>query len=153
MQQGQQNIMAERKKTLISKPKTAAGTKLTPPKSPQPAIAAHKPSSPAKPVPDAAPRSAVIRDALKKKDLIDKVTAATGAKKTTVREIVEATLGVLGDALSKGSMLNLPPFGKAKVSRAADAASGKAMTVKLRRGGPRAKPNAKPNQSLADAED
>ena len=71
--------------------------------------------------------------ALKKKDLIDRVLAATGARKKIVKDIVEATLTVLGDALSKGEMLNVPPFGKAKVSRPTDAGTRNAMTVKLRR--------------------
>ncbi len=144
--------MALGKKTASSKSKPVAAGTPEKPKSPLPAQSVHKPSSAAKPLPEtagAAPRIASVRDTLKKKDLIDKVTAATGAKKTTVREIVDATLSVLGDALSKGTMLNLPPFGKAKVSRPTDAASGKAMTVKLRRSGP----GGKAKQSLADAED
>lgn len=91
--------------------------------------------------------------ALKKKDLIDKVMSTTGAKKNVVRDIVEATLTVLGDALSKGTMLNLPPFGKAKVSRPSDALSGKAMTVKLRRGQGAGKSAAKDRPFLADEED
>ena len=154
--------MADHKKTVPHKAKPApldkpsALSKPAKQKSPQPALSANKPVSPAKPSPDSTgtlPRAAIVRDALKKKDLIELVTATTGAKKTTVREIVDATLAVLGDALSKGTMLNLPPFGKAKVSRGADAASGKAMTVKLRRSA--AMPNSLPKQkqSLADAED
>ncbi len=90
---------------------------------------------------------------LKKKALIEKVVATTGAKKALVREIIEATLNVLGDALSKGTMLNLPPFGKAKVSRASEAGSGKAMTVKLRRGPGNGAGGAKAKLALADAED
>lgn len=103
---------------------------------------------------DVVPKAAVA--ALKKKDLIDKVVQATGAKKSAVRKIIAATLAELGDALSNGVMLNLPPFGKAKVSRATDdVASGRAMTVKLRRSRPdgQSPGRAKPNQSLADAED
>jgi nucleoid DNA-binding protein len=98
--------------------------------------------------------TAPITDQLKKKDLIDKVVATTGAKKALVRDIIEATLTVLGDALSKGAMLNLPPFGKAKVSRASDATTGRPMTVKLRRspaGGQRDNKAAK--QALADTDD
>ena len=88
-------------------------------------------------------------NALKKKDLIDSVVQITGAKKKTARDIVEATLKVLGDALSKGDMLNLPPFGKAKVSRPQDAGSGKPMTVKLRR----ISAGRSPKEGLADPED
>jgi len=87
--------------------------------------------------------------ALKKKDLIDSVVLLTGGKKKAVRDVVEATLKVLGDALSKGTMLNLPPFGKAKVSRQTDGASGKPMTVKLRR----TTATRKPKESLADTKE
>ena len=48
-----------------------------------------------------------------------KVVAAdsdvVGGKKKGVKEIVEATLSVLGEALQKGEALNIPPFGRAKV--------------------------------------
>lgn len=106
----------------------------------------------------AGPTSAKLPDAatgnaLKKKDLIDRVLVATGAKKKLVRDIVEATLVVLGDALSKGAMLNIPPFGKAKVSRPQDAASGKAMTVKIRRGQARPGTGRAAKAALADAEE
>jgi nucleoid DNA-binding protein len=92
-------------------------------------------------------------NALKKKDLIDRVLKVTGGKKKAVRDIVEATLNVLGDALSKGEMLNLPPFGKAKVSRPSDAGSGKAMTVKLRRGQGNGSGGGKAKLALADTEE
>ena len=97
--------------------------------------------------------NATSAPALKMKDLIDKVVGTTGAKKADVRQIVDATLAALGDALSNGDTLNLPPFGRAKVSRAGDASSGKAMTVKLRR--PSAAGASKPGskQALADLED
>jgi nucleoid DNA-binding protein len=92
-------------------------------------------------------------NSLKKKDLIDRVLKVTGAKKKDVRDIVEATLNVLGDALSKGEMLNLPPFGKAKVSRPSETGSGKAMTVKLRRGPGNGAGGGKAKLTLADPEE
>lgn len=112
----------------------------------------------AKSAPPTTASKAATDNTLKKKDLIEKVLIITGAKKAQVRDIVEATLTVLGDALTAGAMLNLPPFGKAKVSRATDVASGKAMTVKLRRGpvgGSRAPKGASGTgkEELADAED
>ena len=104
-------------------------------------------------VPKTSAQAGQVSSVLKMKDLIDKVVAATGAKKADVRGIIEATLAALGDALSKGNTLNLPPFGRAKVSRAAEAGSGKAMTVKLRRNGAAASGVAQGKQNLADAED
>ena len=94
-----------------------------------------------------------VSSVLKMKDLIDKVVASTGAKKADARGIIEATLAVVGDALSKGNTLNLPPFGRAKVSRAAEAGSGKAMTVKLRRSNAAAPGGAQAKQNPADADD
>ena len=96
---------------------------------------------------------ATTTPALKMKDLIDRVVTASGAKKADVRQIIEATLAALGDALSNGDALNLPPLGRAKVSRAADAGSGKAMTVKLRRPTAAAAGKAGAKQTLADTDD
>ena len=102
----------------------------------------------------AEPRSAAsTAPALKMKDLIDKVVTSTGKKKADIREIIEATLGALGDALANGDTLNLPPFGRAKVSRAAEAGSGKAMTIKLRRPSAAGSGSATSKQALADTDD
>ena len=95
-----------------------------------------------------------MADALKMKDLIDQVAQATGGKKAAVRDVVEATLRILGDALSQGGMVNLPPFGKAKVSRMAEAGSGKPMIIKLRRmPATQGTGGGNPMQTLADPDD
>lgn len=120
------------------------------PRRPAGVVAAPTPSEgPVTPDVKARREGAANVNALKKKDLIDSVVQITGGKKKAVRDVVEATLKVLGDALSKGVMLNLPPFGKAKVSRQQDGTSGKPMTVKLRR----STAVRKPKEALADAED
>ena len=89
----------------------------------------------------AAPRDALVAvdgeakgagPGLRLKDLIERVVAATGGKKKGIKEIVEATLTQMGDALQRGETLHLPNFGKARVAKAG-AAGGGAMTVKLRR--------------------
>lgn len=85
--------------------------------------------------------------ALKKKDLIERVIAATGGKKKDVKEVVEVTLAVLGAALQGGEGLNLPPFGKARVAKSKGEGTATALTVKLRGAG--AKKDRK--QPLADA--
>ncbi len=69
---------------------------------------------------------------LKMKDLIERVVKATGGKKKGVKEIVEATLATLGDALAKGEAVNLPGFGRAKVAHAEDKGAGKPMTIKMK---------------------
>lgn len=75
-------------------------------------------------------------DQLKKKELIQRVvTSIGGKKKAGVKEIVEATLTALGEALQKGETLNLPPFGRARIAKAKGEGKNAAMTVKLRGAG------------------
>ena len=144
-------------KTVVTKP--AVGNTATPLTEGKPrqsvaapavpkATGAKIPATPVTPANKTRPPAHPNVSALKKKDLIDSVVLITGGKKKAVRDVVEATLKVLGDALSKGTMLNLPPFGKAKVSRQQDGTSGKPMTVKLRR----STAARKPKQDLADGE-
>jgi nucleoid DNA-binding protein len=91
---------------------------------------------------------------LKKKELIERVVAAMGGKKKGVREIVEATLTILGDALDKGEGLNLPPFGKARIAKQGGTGSDAAMTLKVRRGTAEKKPGKGAKDALAeDGED
>lgn len=90
-------------------------------------------------------------NALKLRELVTRVVDATGGKKKGVREIVEATLTQLGNALSKGEELNLPGVGKVRVARSTDRAGRSMMTLKVRgTGAPRAK---EPKEGLADAEE
>jgi nucleoid DNA-binding protein len=106
-------------------------TKTPAPKTPAPKASAAKPrarpAAKAKPAPEAqvaAAASALVSAvgetiALRKKDLVDRVVAASGAKKKQVKDIVAHTLKVLGDAIGKGEQLHLPPFRPAKVADAA----------------------------------
>lgn len=87
--------------------------------------------------PAAGADEAGVVQTLRRKDLVDRVVKSSGAKKKAVREIVEATLKVLGDALEAGETLALPPFGKAKVNRHRDLGTAEMLTVKLRRKAPR----------------
>ena len=88
-----------------------------------------RPAAKAKPAPEAqvaAAASALVSAvgetiALRKKDLVDRVVAASGAKKKQVKDIVAHTLKVLGDAIGKGEQLHLPPFRPAKTASKADA--------------------------------
>lgn len=94
--------------------------------------------------PDAAAASTVT---LRKKELLDRVGAIAKVKKKDLREVVEATLQVLGEALARGEDLNLPPLGRAKVGRQKGVNGGDLYIVKLRRGTARAE---SPTESLAD---
>jgi len=90
-------------------------------------------------VPTDAPETGVegAGDVLKLKQLVAQVAAANGGKKQGIKEVVIATLAALGNALSSGQNLNLPPLGKARVGRqkAAAGEDGELIVVKLRRGG------------------
>ncbi|MFZ1727848.1 MAG: HU family DNA-binding protein [Albidovulum sp.] len=79
------------------------------------------------------PLTVEVQPVLRKKELFERVVTISGAKKRDVKSIVEATLQVLGDALASGESLALPPFGRAKVNRQKDLASGEMLMVRLRR--------------------
>ena len=133
-------------------PKTPT-TKAPAPKTsaPKPSVAKPRarPAAKAKPAPEAqvaAAASALVSAvgetiALRKKDLVDRVVAASGAKKKQVKDIVAHTLKVLGDAIGKGEQLHLPPFRPAKTG---DAAVPPAKPVKAVRKA--AKPLAVPDK-------
>ena len=72
-------------------------------------------------------------NALSRRELVDRVVATTGAKKPVVKQVVEAVLRELGDALSGGAELNLQPFGKASVKRVREMPNAEVLMLKLRR--------------------
>ena len=115
------------KKTGQKPPKAATGSPVA-----TLALVSERPVEPAKGDADAVKSG---NGALKKKDLLERVTAATGGKKKDVKEVVEATIAVLGAALQSGEGLNLPPFGKARVAKSKGEGASRAMTVKLRGAG------------------
>lgn len=102
------------------------------------------------PVPAAAPVARVKGPVLKIKDLVSRVAEATGGKKKGVREMVEATLAVLGDALAKGEDLNLPGLGRTRIARTSEKDGASLMTLKVRRGAHRKKEEKEP---LAEEEE
>lgn len=87
---------------------------------------------------------------LKKKQLVERVAQVVGGKKRDVKDIVEATLTVLGEALQRGESLHLPPFGHAKVARSKGEGKDSSMTVKLRGAGEKVVPKPK-KETLAEA--
>ncbi|MDP2081638.1 MAG: HU family DNA-binding protein [Pseudotabrizicola sp.] len=89
--------------------------------------------------------------ALKLRELVVRVAEVTGGKKKGVKEIVEATLAALGDALAKGEELNLPGVGKVRVAKSVDREGRSMMTLKVRGvGAPKAK---EPKEALAEPEE
>lgn len=89
-----------------------------------------------------------VAHALKLRELVMRVVDATGGKKKDVKEIVEATLTQLGEALAKGEELNLPGVGKVRVARTVDRAGRSMMTLKMRSAG--APKKKEPQEALAE---
>jgi Bacterial DNA-binding protein len=106
---------------------------------------------------DSEGESAAATGSLRKKDLLDRVGARSKAKKKDIKDVVEATLLVLGEALAAGEELNLPPLGKAKINRQKGVNGGDMYIIKLRRStgkaasGDDATDDA--SETLAEAED
>lgn len=90
---------------------------------------------------------------LKKQNLVDRIVTASGAKKKDVKLIFEAALAVLGDALSAGEELNLPPLGKLKVNRQKAEGNAEVIIIKLRRSGGNAAVSGAKEGLAADGED
>ena len=92
----------------------------------------------------------VIAPQLKKKELVARVVAALdGKKKGGVKEIVEATLAAMGEALQKGESLNIPPFGRARVAKQKGEGADQMTTVRLRGAGSKNAPKGG-KQALAE---
>ncbi|ESW59395.1 MAG: DNA-binding protein [Rhodobacter sp. CACIA14H1] len=88
---------------------------------------------------------------LKKKELVARVvTALDGKKKGNVKDIVEATLATLGAAIQSGESLNLPPFGKVRVTRQKGSGTDAMATLRIRGAGSKNAPKA-PKEALAEA--
>ena len=98
----------------------------------------------AKPEPAAEPSETVSvavdkAPSLKIKDLVASVSEATGGKKKDVKLVVEATLKALGDAMGAGLDMNLPGFGRSRITRTAEKDGAAHLTLKVKRGPHRAK--------------
>jgi nucleoid DNA-binding protein len=83
-----------------------------------------------------APRVVTARKArtgvqIKKKDFIDKVVAASGAKKADARAVVDATLALLADRVLAGDEVNLPPLGKLRLLKEKDTGKARIATLRL----------------------
>ncbi len=97
---------------------------------PKPEKTPQKTPRAAKPRPDQKPG-----EALRKKDLIERVAAASGAKPGDVKKVVEATLALLAEHLGREEAMTLPPLGKLSVAKRKETGKGEVLTLKLRRGG------------------
>lgn len=101
-------------------------------KSTKPAKTTKAPAAPA-PQSDAQ----VLPADLKKKELIEAVTAATGQKRSEVKLVIEATLASLGRELTAGRSVQTPELGRLKVVKTKDTPGGPVAICRFR--GPKAK--------------
>lgn len=74
-----------------------------------------------------------VATVVQKRDFIDRVLAATGARRAEARPIIEATLAQLGQILSDGHTLAVPPLGRARINLERDPRGGDVITLRLRR--------------------
>ncbi|MEM9349951.1 MAG: HU family DNA-binding protein [Pseudomonadota bacterium] len=133
--------MARATTTKKTTTRTAAARKTTSSKAPAaskakaPAPKTSTAKAPAKGVvtPKAAVPEAEVAREFKKKELVDRVVAATGAKKGQARPVIEATLAVLGEAMAKGEAMNLEPLGKLKVQKEKDVGAATVYSCRVRR--------------------
>ncbi len=105
----------------------------------EPASKAEPEAAAAAEAPTATEDAAAKGPSLKIKDLVTRVAEATGGKRKDVKEMVEATLKVLGDAMAKGEDMNLPGFGRTRITRSAEKDGAAHLTMKVRRGAHRPK--------------
>ena len=73
---------------------------------------------------------------VRRKEFVARVVASSGMKPNAVKSALDAVLKELGDALSNGEALQLPPLGKLSVKRKRDLANGEMLVCKLRRNTP-----------------
>jgi hypothetical protein len=71
----------------------------------------------------------------KKRDLVEKVVKRSGVKKKDVKQVVDAMLALMGEALVEGRELILQPMGRIKTTRIKDSGNGRVLICKLRQGG------------------
>lgn len=120
-----------------------------------PAVAS-APAAPSADAPAAEPKlvtsatPVVTGPEMKKKDLIDKVVKRSGVKKKDAKQVVEAMLAVLGEALFEGRELVLQPMGRLKTTRVKEAGNGRVLICRLRQGGGEGKGG---KEALAEEDD
>lgn len=72
---------------------------------------------------------------MKKRELVDVVVKRSGVKKKDAKQVVDAMLAVLGEALADSRELNLQPLGRLKVTRVKQTNGGQVLICKLRQNG------------------
>lgn len=90
---------------------------------------------------------------IRKKDIYDHVTVATGLRKREVRESVDATLAYFHKVLSEGNDLQIPPLGKIRsIVRGEGDKSKTIYKLQLQKAKEDKKDDAAGKEGLADGE-
>jgi nucleoid DNA-binding protein len=106
-------------------PKSKAAVKATAKPSDKPALkAVTAPKSESKP-------KAKI-EALKRRTLLEAVAMRVGVKRTDAREVMDAVLVEMAEALDQGRDLILPPFGKVMLRKDKDGQDGRPMVARIK---------------------
>ncbi|MFD2172597.1 HU family DNA-binding protein [Rhodobacter lacus] len=72
---------------------------------------------------------------VKKKDLIERVALKGGVKKAAARDLTDAVLAVMAEALEAGETLVVPPLGKLSLARRTERAGSAVLHLRLKRAG------------------
>jgi nucleoid DNA-binding protein len=92
-----------------------------------------------------------LANMVKKKEIYDHVTVATGLRKREVREAIDATLAFMFETLSAGKDVHCPPLGKIRVISKGEGENAKVMyRLNIQKPG-RGKLQAPPEDNEADA--
>ncbi len=106
-------------------PKSKAAAKATAKPSDKPALkAVTAPKS------DSKPKAKI--EALKRRTLLEAVAMRVGVKRTDAREVMDAVLVEMAEALDQGRDLILPPFGKVMLRKDKDGQDGRPMVARIK---------------------
>ncbi len=97
-----------------------------------------------------AAKAEALANMVKKKDIYDHVTIATGLRKREVREAIDATFAFMFETLSAGKDVHCPPLGKIRVISKGEGDNAKVMyRLNIRKAG-KAKSEDAPDENAAD---
>ena len=106
-------------------PKSKAALKATAKPSDKPALkAVTAPKS------DSKPKAKI--EALKRRALLEAVAMRVGFKRTDARDVMDAVLVEMAEALDQGRDLILPPFGKVMLRKDKDGQDGRPMVARIK---------------------
>ena len=106
-------------------PKSNAAAKATAKPSDKPALkAVTAPKS------DSKPKAKI--EALKRRALLEAVAMRVGFKRTDARDVMDAVLVEMAEALDQGRDLILPPFGKVMLRKDKDGQDGRPMVARIK---------------------